>query len=335
MGLPRLAVGRARNAFYEESTYMRKAFRHSGVLMMVAVVALGMLGAAYTLWFEDLQLNTQVNTGTFDADVSIHPWNGSGYGNEQTAEGAYDNAGQPVVAIISEPRLGSRSAFNLADTPPQSSPPIPDAAGYARYSKANFTVGSVTKPMPDCDAAIGSYGSSPANTNDVAESNRLDLTMTGLFPYAGCEYEIDIHNSGSVPMHVSLLAGGLYQRCNADGTGCVDITTSYPALSFIGDPSNASCAALFGVGRSTDPNSLGQLQVGGVPVQLHQGESLVCRVKIILDQAADGENRRYKAQINWRAYQWNEVPGLAPNQAQPEFFDSIVDPAFPGHTLLP
>ena len=42
---------------------MRKAFRHTGVLMMLGVVALGLVGAAYTLWYEELNLNATVKTG--------------------------------------------------------------------------------------------------------------------------------------------------------------------------------------------------------------------------------------------------------------------------------
>ena len=42
---------------------MRKAFRHTGVLMMLGVVALGLVGAAYTLWYENLTLNCERHNG--------------------------------------------------------------------------------------------------------------------------------------------------------------------------------------------------------------------------------------------------------------------------------
>ena len=38
--------------------------------MMLAVVALGLVGAAYTLWYEELELNANISTGTLDADWS-------------------------------------------------------------------------------------------------------------------------------------------------------------------------------------------------------------------------------------------------------------------------
>jgi hypothetical protein len=303
---------------------MRKAFRHSGVLMMVAVVALGLLGAAYTLWYEDLQLNTTVTTGTFDADVSIHPWDSEAneFGAEQTAEDDYDGAGRPVVAVFDAPILNSRSAHYQA----RQGGPAVTPAGYALFGD-NFTQPAGEKPAPTCDASIGQFGSIAVNTNDVVDSNQLNLEMSGLFPYAGCEYMIDIHNSGSVPMHISILPDGLYQMCNFDGTGCVDISTSWPALSFIADPSNdARCAALFGFGASTDPDTLGQLQVGGVPVQIHGDNPLVCKIKIIMDQAYDGEHVMYKVQLNWRTYQWNEVPGVSPNPPAPAFRDGVNGP---------
>lgn len=286
---------------------MRRAFRHTGVLMVLSVVALGLIGAAYTLWFEDLRLNVVASTGTFDADMSIHPWNGSGFGNEQTAEGAYDNAGHPVVAILTAPVTDSRNA------------------GRAGLVYQSFPANKADT-APDCDASLGHFGTLPFNTNDVVDSNQLDLQMSGLFPYAGCEYRIDIHNSGTVPLHLSILPIGLYQQCEIDGSGCVNISTSWPALSFIGSGDDARCTGLFGAHSSLDPNSLGQLQLEGTPVQLHEGDSLVCDIKIVLDEAYDGENKLYKVQVNWRAYQWNELPAFAPNNPAPAFRDGLNGP---------
>ena len=49
---------------------MPKAFKHTGVLMMLAVVALGLVGAGYALWYEELTVTATVNTGTFNVDWS-------------------------------------------------------------------------------------------------------------------------------------------------------------------------------------------------------------------------------------------------------------------------
>jgi hypothetical protein len=50
---------------------MPKVYRHVGVLFMLAVVALGLLGAAYTLWYEDLSIEADVTTGVFDANWTL------------------------------------------------------------------------------------------------------------------------------------------------------------------------------------------------------------------------------------------------------------------------
>jgi hypothetical protein len=298
---------------------MRKAFRHTGVLMMLGVVALGLVGAAYTLWFEDLQLGVTANTGTFNADMSIHPWNGSGFGNTTSTEGSQTGSGRPVVAVFTAPRVQTRNAGNVP---------------YADY-KDFPVVGGQQKPPTTCNSSLGHFGTLAVNTNDTVDSNKLDLVMSGLYPYAGCEYQIDIHNSGSVPFHISLLPTSVYQKCDGNGNNCQNLTTSWPALSFIADPaSDNRCAALFGAGSSTNPDSLGQLQVAGVPVQIHTGDELLCKIKVVMDQAADGENVQYKVQWNWRAYQWNELPSLPGNTNNggfpaPPFRDGVNEPFFP------
>src|SRR6185437_8477174 len=154
--------------------------------------------------------------------------------------------------------------------------------------------------------------------NDTADNNILTLAMTGLFPYAGCEYKIDIHNSGSVPMHLTAASTGLYEKCpigdDAHNPSCVALTQQDAALSFATageDPANtpnandAACAALLG----TAPGQL--VTVAGVPVQLHAGENIDCTFKVILDEVASGENSTYYASFGWTAHQWNE-PDTAP-----------------------
>ena len=51
-----------------------------------------------------------------------------------------------------------------------------------------------------------------------------------------------------------------------------------------------------------------QINTGpNAPVQIHDGQDLVCRFKLILDQA-NVENAFYKFSAVYRAFQWNEAP---------------------------
>jgi hypothetical protein len=51
---------------------MKNAFRHTGVLFMVAVIGLAVIGAGYALWFQVLTLNATVTTGDLDVQWSDH-----------------------------------------------------------------------------------------------------------------------------------------------------------------------------------------------------------------------------------------------------------------------
>lgn len=284
---------------------MRKAFRHSGVLMMCAVVALGLLGAAYTLWFEDLQITTTVNTGTFDADVSLHSWvSGNTYETENTDD---NGVGKPVVIVCSNPiGPGLAAAHNLLSS-----------IGSGNPYGCTFGGFPDGKPPTTCNATIGQYGSAPDNANDVTDQNQLNLVLSGLYPFAGCTFRIDIHNSGSVPMHLNVLSGTTYKLCDAGSTfanpiGCTNLAISDPAISTI-----TTCQAP--VGPSVTPQAVatidanGQLDyAGGAAVQLHTGEEMVCDVTILLDQGPNLENKVILATSGFRAYQWNETVDTTP-----------------------
>ena len=258
---------------------MRKAFRHSGVLMMVAVVALGLLGAAYTLWYEDLQLNATVTTGTFDADVSVHDI------------GPNDNEGLPVVA-----QVGANPA----------SVPSLLASNYAAFGP--FPVG---KPATTCDASE-STGGAPLTANDATDDNVLTLTMGGLYPYAGCEYDINIDNlQGSVPFHVAITNVTL-EECEDNTFAACDPIAAAPWSIGLANPQTdlAECAAFLGAIPTFDGPE--QIEVASIPVQIHNGEELRCRFKLILDQDPTAEGNFYKFTATYRAYQWNEAPYAAP-----------------------
>ncbi|MBI2765100.1 MAG: hypothetical protein HYX53_04220 [Chloroflexi bacterium] len=52
---------------------MKGLGKRASFLAMAAVVAIALLGSAYTLWFEDLTLAANVSTGTLDAQIVCGP----------------------------------------------------------------------------------------------------------------------------------------------------------------------------------------------------------------------------------------------------------------------
>ena len=163
---------------------MRKAFRHTGVLMMLGVVALGLIGAAYTLWYQNLSVTTTINTGTLAANWSFHPWSAGTSGEGTFGATSTSGLGKPVVALItSADNVGvNASASQILGQGGTGS-------GSARFTYGNFNpptnVGSPTpvKPVPTCEGAL-----SPTDSGATS----LTLTIGGLFPFAGCEFQIDI-----------------------------------------------------------------------------------------------------------------------------------------------
>lgn len=273
---------------------MRKASKHSAVLMLMGVLALGLVGAAYTLWYEKLTLEANITTGTLDADVSLHLWDGNVFDNAITSDvGTYPGAGRPVVAINPTTTVATMVQ-----------------AQYAAFGD-NWMVGSVTKPKTICNADISSIaGDANGNTGD---SNVLSLSLYDLFPYAGCEYSIDIHNDGTVPFHIALTAVSL-EECaivndEADDP-CVPITAA-PWSIGLAPGTSPECAAFLG-SLWPAPAVNNQIDIQGTAVQLHATEEIRCTFKLILDQA-DVEGKGYRFKATWQAYQWNELPaGFAP-----------------------
>jgi hypothetical protein len=310
---------------------MRKAFRHSGVLLGSMIVALGLLGAAYTLWYEDLSLTANVTTGTFNAALSVHDL-------DTTTANSAVNVGLPVVGLPTVSGVNGGVATYLdpvPDTPPRDF--IDGASGYSNFTNANFGA----KPQPTCGATLST---DPAlDANDQGDTNSLVLDMSGLFPYAGCEYEIDITSVGSVPLHFGVTSLTFYE-CTGHGTGCSVSNGENAPWSLGLDPGQSSlaqCAAWLGntfgkvVGPGGSPTihgfNGGTGWIGGIqintavssplansvaitnagattPIQLHQGDSLNCRFKLILDQNGQAEGKHYQFKATYKAYQWNENP---------------------------
>ena len=285
---------------------------------MLGVVALGLVGAAYTLWFERLEVNIQANTGNFDAGVSFTPYVAGAFtGPEQTAEGSSGH-GRPVVGVFSEAISSSRSAAHEVDV-----------HGYGFFGDFPVVNGQ-QKPPTTCDINIGhTSGGIAVDANDGnGTSNQLNIVMGNLMPYAGCEYTIDFHNSGTVPMH--LFSGvTTYQRCTTQATpstpaaDCVNLAGTAAALSLAADPTQpnaAQCGAILGSGLVYSHSSAQNIEIPGL--QLHQGESLSCRFKILMDEDAFGENVTYLMGFNFIAHQWNEVAN-AGQYPGPQFRDGV------------
>jgi len=297
---------------------MRKAFRHTGVLMMLGVVALGLVGAAYTLWYEDLILETTIETGTLDADWSFHAWAPDSEGTD--AHGFLNTSasgvGKPVVAIITnatQANGGVASHLGISGS----------GVGAIHFQNENFPAG---KPQPVCTGTIGSTGVVPGDSNDVAQDNKLTLEAYGLFPYAGCEWEIDISNDGTVPFHVAFQSVKIQECLDHTGSTCnggwtdtgMESTGGPWTRAILGDNRDyqtgnyAVCQSVLGADWTYRPGSANPgpeiLNSGNVPVQIHGGESVVCRLILVLDQNAQAEGRLFRYTVSWRTFQWNESP---------------------------
>jgi len=290
---------------------MRKAFRHTGVLMMVAVVALGLLGAAYTLWYEKLTLETNISTGTLNADWSFHAWTApTGQGEGSFAgTSSTTGSGKPVVALPTNAAVngGVASLLGLSGS----------GTGSANFTHSNFWVGTVKKPTPNCAAQITDTG------------NTLELTMSGLFPYAGCEFVWDLHTTGTVPFHMAVAS---QQVLYCDTPGCTPttpVTGNLPWTRGVVTGSNTSnynaCLGLLAADwKWTIPgivmeNTFSPLTQTTTPVQVHAGTDLSCDVMYVLDENWAHDNLPYtsnqgltfKVITKYAAFQWNESPSAA------------------------
>jgi len=289
---------------------MRKAFRHTGVLMMVAVVALGLIGASYTLWYEKLTMTTTVTTGNLDANWSIHSWSNGAFSANSTATGN----GQPVVhvATAAETVLNGGVATVLSDGLLKGKT---TDASYSLFLESNFPAG---KPKPTCTASGG-------NGNDLV------LTMSDLFPYAGCEFQLDLHSAGSVPFHMAITDVKVEQLKNGqwvtpDHPGNMPWSRGFPNWNDNGD--GQKCFSFFSADwKGTIPGQINLLDANlastGVPLQIHPDHDLVCNFKLILDEnwwdgvsGTSGNPAHYfsnqgltfRITVKYVAYQWNEQP---------------------------
>lgn len=246
---------------------MKKSIRHSGVLMMLGVFAIALMGSAYTLWYEDLTLEAEIETGELNLDWSI--------------DGDIDGSGgTPVVAILDE------GDTNLEFAP--------------EGEESNGTTVPANK-LPECDATID--GDEGAANGDSGDYNVLDLDLTGLYPYAGCEFDINITNSGDVPAHLWL------GDFTGDADGQAEIT--WELVSDQSDEGFEYCTELLDqIFAGTEGQLVGE---NDDPIQLHNEDTIRCEVVYYLKQTNEGgettvENFDGSFGYTIKGHQWNETP---------------------------
>jgi hypothetical protein len=148
----------------------------------------------------------------------------------------------------------------------------------AQTPNPDFILGKVENLT--CDQAISDDG------------HTMTVTDTGLYPYAGCLHVIDIHNSGTVPVHIDL---DTVEVTNFDCTpdpDCSedDLTTELDGCELEMRP------------ESTVPPTL---DLEENIVQLHPSNEIVCAIRVYANQSAP-ENATYTADVQVLACQWNE-----------------------------
>jgi len=253
--------------------------------MMVAVVALGLLGAAYTLWYEDLTLKADIKTGVFDVDWSCEePF------KENGAPGPLQQTPDP----------------GTTDCPTSARPVVSLDQGKNWYwdgkAKPLSDYERVADKMPICRQSIrpADVHGNPKNGDQPGgqDYSTLNLYLGDLYPYAGCEFYFDIHNDGTVPAHLSL---------DLTSISWQEIRESFN-FEWSGD-----CRIDEAETRSRTLTGWLQLEDGkGNAIQLHSGDELLCKLRITLKQK-NVEGQMFNFAITIRGHQWNESASGGPS----------------------
>lgn len=257
---------------------MRKPFRHVGVLMIMGIAALGLIAAAYTLWYEDLSVTANVTTAQFDVDWSCQTGFTSGAGTGATANQNCGSATKETVAILTSPATTSNPSLTWAS--------FTDEGGSVAASKY----------IQDCSAAIGDAASA-ANGN-TGEDNTLTLTMNNLYPFAGCKFalDIDVPDGSYVPAHFTLTA----ESNNSAGT--VKVLAK----------ETGACTQIAGILNSASTSTATPITTdGSAPLQLHANEHLYCTFLVYLQElnnsnATVAEGATFQITATIKAHQFNE-----------------------------
>jgi len=264
---------------------MRRPFRHVGVLMIVGIAALGLIAAAYTLWYEDLSLTANVSTAQFDVDWSCQTGVGTapdGAGTNTTNNQTCTAATRDTVAILTTAATTTNPTLAWADFTDQGDSPstVPD-----------------TKYSQTCSNPVIGNNAAGANGN-TGNNNTLTLTMTGLYPFAGCKFalDIDVPTGNYVPAHFSLTA----ESNNSNG-----------AVKVLAPTATGACAQIAAALSQTSATVPAVITDGTNPIQLHPGEHLFCTFLIYLQElnassATVAENTSFTITATIKAHQFNE-----------------------------
>jgi hypothetical protein len=213
---------------------VKNAFRHTGVMLMVAVIGLAIIGAGYALWFQVLTLNASVTTGTLDVQWSNH---------------------------------GTDPTYSLDQ-----------GATFLTPADATF---NPLKVVQTCAQTLDATG------------HVINIVDTGYYPYAGCVHHIDIHDDGTIPVHIdtaNLQFTGL--GCDANGANCNIVAV---VSGCVNDLVNGNQVPPPNHPDPTKPTLW----------QLHPSNRIDCDITLYAAQSAS-ENTTYTGTIKLLACQWNE-----------------------------
>jgi hypothetical protein len=164
--------------------------------------------------------------------------------------------------------------------------------------------------------------------------------MNNLYPYAGCEFQLDLHSAGSVPFHIAITKFTVEQWNSTTGTwnalpagANLPWTRGFPSTDgaghYTGDGPENQCFSFFNADwKGPIP---GQINLGnttaGAPIQVHPAPAsdLVCNFKLVLDenwktgsgsstdpnQYVSNQGLSFRVTAEYTAYQWNEQPSAA------------------------
>lgn len=234
---------------------MTKPYRHVGVLFMLAITVLALLGSAFTLWYEDLSIETEASTGSFDADWVVGT----------NTKKVWPTAASPFTPAYSD---------------------------------------FVTDPgttLTGVDCSSTNVADDAPNTTTTSEA--LTLTMTGMYPFSACEFNVGfrVDSQSNTPAQFMLTAAS---------------PNSY--LKVFTDSSAEYCAQLVGAlnGTLSLATPVAVRNAGNTgSLQLNPSDSAVdCNLLIYLVEEGDSgtvveaSTTPYTISVTIKAHQWNEQP---------------------------
>ena len=266
---------------------MKKPFRHAGLLMIMGIIALGLVGAAYTLWYEDLSISANVTTARFDVDWSCQ----TGFAATTKAVGTGVSANQTCGTTPTKQTVAILTSAANVTNPTLIYTDFTDNGD-------DLTAVPAAKYIQTCSAAI--TGSGGTGANDTGTFNILTLTLSNLYPFAGCKFaiDIDVPSGNYVPAHFTMTA-------NTNTLGALGVLSG----------STGTCAQIAAeLNSPTAGNLVINNNANTAPLQLHANERIFCTFlvylkEILSDSSTVLENQSagtYTLTATIKAHQFNE-----------------------------